>query len=119
MYTPSRRPLNPAEVAQLVAACAAPGEKLVILALVETFSPHSLSNRATIFYRARFDEAIRAGQQALDLEPRFVNALWWQGLSYAGSRDFSKSIACLTNGRAMNDGQVFRTLFGLCLWRRR
>jgi PAS domain S-box-containing protein len=36
LYTLTRRPLNPAEVAQLITACAAPREKLVILALVET-----------------------------------------------------------------------------------
>jgi TolB-like protein/DNA-binding winged helix-turn-helix (wHTH) protein/Tfp pilus assembly protein PilF len=80
---------------------------------LDPVSPHSLSNRAMIFFRARrFDEAIRAGQQALDLEPSFVNALWWQGLAYAGNRDFSKSVACLTKGRAMNEGPVFRALLG-------
>ena len=80
---------------------------------LDPVSPHSLSNRAMIFFRARrFDEAIRAGQQALDLDPHFVNALWWQGLAYAGKGDYPKSIACLTKGRGMNDGPVFRTLLG-------
>jgi tetratricopeptide (TPR) repeat protein len=69
-----------------------------------------------IFFRARrFDEAIRAGQQALDLDPHFVNALWWQGLAYAGKGDYPKSIACLTKGRGMNDGPVFSSAFGPCL----
>ncbi|MBZ5625781.1 MAG: winged helix-turn-helix domain-containing protein [Acidobacteriia bacterium] len=80
---------------------------------LDPVSPHSLSNRAMIFFRARrFDEAIRAGQQALDLDPHFVNALWWQGLAYAGKGDHPKSIACLTKGRGMNDGPVFRALLG-------
>jgi TolB-like protein/DNA-binding winged helix-turn-helix (wHTH) protein/Flp pilus assembly protein TadD len=80
---------------------------------LDPVSPHSLSNRAMIFFRARrFDEAIRAGQQALDLDPYFVNALWWQGLAYAGNGDFPKSVACLTKGRGMNDGPVFRALLG-------
>jgi tetratricopeptide (TPR) repeat protein len=64
-----------------------------------------------IFFRARrYDEAIQASQQALDLDPSFINGLWWQGVSYAGKRDFSKSIACLNKGIAMNDGPVFRVL---------
>jgi tetratricopeptide (TPR) repeat protein len=64
-----------------------------------------------IFFRARrYDESIRASQQALDLNPGFINALWWQGVSYAGKGDFSKSIACLSRGAAMNDGPVFRVL---------
>ena len=80
---------------------------------LDPVSPHSLGNRAMIFFRARrFDEAIRAGQQALDLDPHFVNALWWQGLAYAGKGDFPKAIACLTKGLAMNDGPVFRALLG-------
>lgn len=45
MYTLTRRPLNPAEVAQLITACAAPREKLVILALVETGLRASESSR--------------------------------------------------------------------------
>lgn len=61
---------------------------------------------------ARYDEAIRAGQQALDFDPRFVNALWWQGLSYAGIRDFPRSIACHTKAIGMNDGPLFRALLG-------
>jgi len=80
---------------------------------LDPVSPHGLSNRAMIFFRARrFGEAIRAGQQALDLDPHFVNALWWQGLAYAGKGDYPNSIACLTKGRAMNDGPLFRALLG-------
>lgn len=78
---------------------------------LDPVSPHALSNRGMIFFRARrFDEAIRATQQALDLDPGFINAYWWQGVSYAGKGDFSKSFACLNKGSAMNDGPVFRCL---------
>ena len=78
---------------------------------LDPVSPHALSNRGMIFFRARrYDEAIRASQQALDLDPGFINALWWQGVSYAGNGDFPKSIACLKRGVAMNDGPVFRVL---------
>ncbi|MDQ6662978.1 MAG: tetratricopeptide repeat protein, partial [Acidobacteriota bacterium] len=59
-----------------------------------------------------YDEAIRASQQALDLDPNFINALWWQGLSYAGKRDFPQAIACLAKATSMNDGSVFRALLG-------
>jgi tetratricopeptide (TPR) repeat protein len=66
-----------------------------------------------IFFRARrYDEAILAGQKALDLDPAIVNALWWQGMSYAGNGNFPKSIDCLTRAIAMNQGPVFRTLLG-------
>ncbi len=78
---------------------------------LDPVSPHALSNRAMIFFRARrYDEAIRASQQALDLDPGFINAFWWQGVSYAGKGDFSNSIACLSRGIAMTDGPVFRVL---------
>jgi len=51
-------------------------------------------------------------QQALDLDPNFINAFWWQGMSYAGKRDFPKSIAGLTRAVGMNDGPLFRALLG-------
>ena len=80
---------------------------------LDPVSPASYGNRAMIFFRARrYDEAIQAGQQALDFNPSFVNALWWQGLSYAGNRDFPKSIAVLTKGAGMNGGPLFRALLG-------
>ena len=36
----------------------------------------------------RYDEAIAESSIALDLDPSHINALWWQGLAYAGKGDF-------------------------------
>lgn len=80
---------------------------------LDPVSPMSYGVRSMIFFRARrFDEAIGAGQQALEFDQSFVNALWWQGLSYAGNRDFTKSIACLKRAIAMSDGPLYRALLG-------
>jgi tetratricopeptide (TPR) repeat protein len=69
--------------------------------------------RSLLFFRARrYDDAIRATQQALDLDPNFINALLWQGLSYAGKGDFPKSIACLAKAASMNDGPLLRAFLG-------
>ena len=66
-----------------------------------------------VFFRSRrYDEAIQYSRQALDLDPAFVNALWWEGLSYAGKSDFPKAIATLTKAVSMNDGPLFRALLG-------
>jgi hypothetical protein len=44
---------------------------------------------------------------------RFLpNTLWWQGLSYAGIRDFSRSIDSLAKGVGMSDAPLFRALLG-------
>ena len=80
---------------------------------LDPVSSASYSNRGMIFFRSRrYDEAIRASQQALDLDPNRVNALWWQGVSYAGKGDFPKSIAILTKAAGMNDGPLFRGYLG-------
>jgi tetratricopeptide (TPR) repeat protein len=66
-----------------------------------------------VFFRSRrYDEAIQSSRKALDLEPAFVNALWWEGLSYAGKGDFPKAIAVLTKAVGMNDGPLFQALLG-------
>jgi tetratricopeptide (TPR) repeat protein len=80
---------------------------------LDPVSPGTFTVRAMLFFRARrYDEAIRDSQQALDLDPNFINAFWWQGMSYAGKHDFPKSIACLTRAVSMNDGPLFRALLG-------
>ena len=80
---------------------------------LDPVSSASYNNRGMIFFRARrYDEAIRASQQSLDLEPNRINSLWWQAVSYAGKRDFPKSIAILTNMIGMNDGPLFRGYLG-------
>jgi TolB-like protein/DNA-binding winged helix-turn-helix (wHTH) protein len=80
---------------------------------LDPVSPGTFTVRAMLFFRARrYDDAIRESQQALDLDPNFINAFWWQGMSYAGKRDFPKSIAGLTRAVGMNDGPLFRALLG-------
>ena len=80
---------------------------------LDPVSPISHNNRAMLLFRARrFDEAIEAGRLALDLDPTFVNALWWQGLSHAGKRAFPEAIQCLTKALGMHDGPLFRSLLG-------
>jgi TolB-like protein/DNA-binding winged helix-turn-helix (wHTH) protein/Tfp pilus assembly protein PilF len=88
-------------------------EELARALKLDPISPMSLTARSMLFFRARrYDEAIQASQQALDLEPNWINALWWQGLSYAGKGDFPNAIASLTKGARMNDGSLFRSLLG-------
>jgi tetratricopeptide (TPR) repeat protein len=66
-----------------------------------------------LFFRARrYDEAIGAAKEALDLNPSFVNAIWWQGLAYAGNQDYSSSIMSFERALSMSDGPVFRALLG-------
>ncbi|MCU1234505.1 MAG: Adenylate cyclase [Candidatus Solibacter sp.] len=80
---------------------------------LDPVSPTAYNNRSMLLWRARrYDGAIRAGQQALDFDPNFVNALWWQGLSHAGKREFPRAIDCLKRGGSMNDGPLFRALLG-------
>jgi TolB-like protein/DNA-binding winged helix-turn-helix (wHTH) protein len=76
-------------------------------------SPICHVSRSMIFFRARrYDESIRASQQALDLDPSNVNALWWQGVSYAGKQDFPKSITALTKALSIAGGPLFRGYLG-------
>jgi TolB-like protein len=80
---------------------------------LDPVSPITHNHRAMLFFRAgRYAEAIRLSKQALELDPHFVNARWWQGLSYAALGDFSRSIACLTEAAKVLDGPVFPALLG-------
>jgi TolB-like protein/Tfp pilus assembly protein PilF len=86
-------------------------EKTVAL---DPVSPISYSSRAMIFFRARrYDESIHASQQALEFDPSSVQALWWQGVSYAGKRDFPKSLASLTKALSIADEPLLRGYLGL------
>jgi tetratricopeptide (TPR) repeat protein len=70
-------------------------------------------NSGMIFFRARrYDESIQASQRALEFDPSSVNALWWQGVSYVGKRDFSKGLAALTKALSMSDAPLFRGYLG-------
>jgi TolB-like protein/DNA-binding winged helix-turn-helix (wHTH) protein/tetratricopeptide (TPR) repeat protein len=80
---------------------------------LDPISTVSLNCRAMVFFRSRrYDEAIQSSRKALDIDLTFVNALWWEGLSYAGKGDFPKSIASLTKAVGMNDRPLFRALLG-------
>lgn len=80
---------------------------------LDPVSPAAQAAHGMILFRCRrYNEAIRFSQQALDLDPSLVNALWWEGLSYAGTRDFPDAIACLIKAIAMNDGPLFQALLG-------
>ena len=69
--------------------------------------------RAMLLFRARrYEDAIREGQQALDLDPNFINAYWWQGIAYAGARDFAKSVVVLTKGANLGDVPMVRASLG-------
>lgn len=80
---------------------------------LDPVSPVSSTVRSMLLCRARrYDESILASQQVLELSPFFVNARWWQGLSYVGKGDFSKSIECFAKATAIDPGPVFRALLG-------
>ncbi|MCX6628473.1 MAG: winged helix-turn-helix domain-containing protein [Candidatus Solibacter sp.] len=84
-----------------------------LLTRLRPVSPISYVSRAMVFFRARrYDEAIQASRQALDLDPSNVNGLWWQGVSYAGKRDFPNSVTALTKALSMADGPLFRGYLG-------
>ena len=66
---------------------------------LDPVSAISHNNRAMLLWRTRrWDEAIEQGQVALDLDPSHVNALWWQGLAYAGKADYPRALSCLSKG---------------------
>jgi tetratricopeptide (TPR) repeat protein len=74
---------------------------------LDPVSPAGSVNLSLIFWRAgRFEEAIAAARRALDLAPQLVNAWWWQGLAYAGKRDFAKALECLHRAEAVNPGPM-------------
>ncbi len=76
---------------------------------LDPVSALSHNNRAMLLFRARrFDEAIRASLAALDLDPSLTIALWWQGVSFAGKRNFANAIQALTALVASNPAPMFR-----------
>jgi len=80
---------------------------------LDPVSSGSYSSRAMILFRSRrYDESIQASQQALEFDPSSVQALWWQGVSYAGKRDFPKAVAALTKALSIADGPLFRGYLG-------
>ena len=62
-------------------------------------------------YRARrYDDAIRAARQALEFDAALVNALWWEGMSYAGERDYPRSIASLMRAVRMSGNPIMSAM---------
>lgn len=80
---------------------------------LDPVSALSHNNRAMLFWRARrYDEAIEEAATSLELDPSHVNALWWQGLAYAGKLDFASALGCLGRGLEMSQAPVFVASLG-------
>ena len=80
---------------------------------LDPVSALSHNNRAMLLWRARrYDEAIGEARSALELDPSHVNALWWQGLAYAGKRDFAHAEECLRRGLQASGAAVFLASLG-------
>src|SRR5262249_15398867 len=80
---------------------------------LDPVSALSHNNRAMLLWRARrYDEAIQEARISLELDPSHVNALWWQGLAYAGKLDFPSSLECLSRGLEMSQAPVFLASLG-------
>lgn len=80
---------------------------------LDPVSPLSHNSRSMFLWRARrYDEAIAESSVALDLDPSHVNALWWQGLAYAGKRNFALAVASLEKGYDLSKAPVFLASLG-------
>ncbi|MBK5295090.1 MAG: tetratricopeptide repeat protein [Acidobacteriia bacterium] len=80
---------------------------------LDPVSATSHNNRAMLLWRARrWDEAIEQAQVALDLDPSHVNALWWQGLAYAGEGDDPLALASLSKGFEASGAPAFLASLG-------
>ena len=91
---------------------AALAESTRALAL-DPVSPMTSNHRAMLLFRARrFDESIRTARHALEFDPLFVNALWWEGMSYAGKRDYANAIAPLARAVDLSNSPMSRAMLG-------
>ena len=80
---------------------------------LDPVSAISHNNRAMLLWRARrYDQAIKEAQTALDLDPSHFNALWWQGLAYAGKHDFTRAMECLRRGSQATKAPVLLASIG-------
>jgi len=80
---------------------------------LDPVSALSHNNRSMLLYRARrYDEALEEARIALELDPSHVNALWWQGLAYAGKRDFQRSVSTLQKGFELTKAPMFLASLG-------
>ncbi len=70
---------------------------------LDPLSPDMNTSLASVLYFAReYDEAIRYSQRALVLEPNFVEALLWLGLSYEQKGMFKEAIGCFIKAKDAN-----------------
>jgi len=80
---------------------------------LDPVSPLSHNSRSMFLWRARrYDEAIAESSTALDLDPSHVNALWWQGLAYAGNGEVARAVASLERGHNFSKAPVFLASLG-------
>jgi tetratricopeptide (TPR) repeat protein len=60
-------------------------------------------------YRARrYDEAIRACQEALDLDPDHLSSLWFQAQSLVQKHQYPEAIVKLEKAVRLSDGPLYR-----------
>ncbi len=66
-----------------------------------------------VLYRARrYDEAIMAGQKALELDPNYPNTYWFMAFALEQKREFPEAIADLTKAASLSDAPLYRALLG-------
>ena len=74
---------------------------------LDPLSPDMNTSLASVLYFAReYDEAIRYCQRALVLEPDFLEALLWLGLSYEQKGMFREAIAQYNKAKDANDSSL-------------
>ncbi len=74
---------------------------------LDPLSPDMNTSLASVLYFARdYDEAINYCQRALVLEPNFLEALLWLGLSYEQKGMFEEAIAGFIKAKDANDDSV-------------
>ena len=64
------------------------------------------------FGRARYDEAIMAGEKALELDPANAGALWWMALSHEQKGEIAKAVIELEKAVSLSgEGTLSRALW--------
>jgi tetratricopeptide (TPR) repeat protein len=91
-----------------------PGEAIAEAERARELDPISVTSNTLlgiILYRARrYDEAIRACQKALELDPSHPNALWFQALAHEQKGELPEAIAKLKKTVSLSDAPLYRAL---------